>query len=103
MLARRIEEQQIPYVLIDRQFPGLAANFIGVDDIAVGRMATEHLHDQGCAHVAHIRGPEVSAALARCGLSALAIALVESKTPQRPRSLMVEPSLVVRASSQRRA
>jgi len=62
---RRIEEQQVPYVLIDRQFSGLAANFIGVDDEAVGALATEHLLQQGCTNIAHIRGPEVSTALGR--------------------------------------
>ncbi len=40
---RRIEEQRIPYVLIDRQFPGIAANFVGVDDHAIGFLATSHL------------------------------------------------------------
>lgn len=62
---RRIQEQQVPFVLIDRQFPGFAANFIGVDDVAVGRMATSHLLDQGCRRIAHIRGPEVSPAVGR--------------------------------------
>lgn len=62
---RRIEEQKTPYVLIDRQFVGLAANFVGVDDHAVGVLATEHLLDEGCSRVAHIRGPEVSTALGR--------------------------------------
>src|SRR5689334_23514098 len=32
----RIEKQQTPYVLIDRSLPGLSANFVGVDDEAVG-------------------------------------------------------------------
>src|SRR5689334_20262831 len=36
----RIERQKTPYILIDRILPGLTANFIGVDDEAVGRMAT---------------------------------------------------------------
>ncbi len=62
---RRIEEQKLPYVLIDRQFSGLAANFIGVDDEAVGAIATEHLLEQGCKNIAHIRGPEVSTSLGR--------------------------------------
>src|ERR1041384_8509511 len=35
----RIEKQQTPYVLIDRSLPGLAANFVGVDDDAVGMLA----------------------------------------------------------------
>jgi LacI family transcriptional regulator len=62
---RQIEENEIPYVLIDRRFPGLAANFVGVDDEEVGRLATEHLIDVGCRLIAHIRGPEVSTALGR--------------------------------------
>ena len=62
---RQIEEQQIPYVLIDRRFVGLAANFVGVDDEAAGALATAHLIEQGCRRIAHIRGPETSTALGR--------------------------------------
>jgi len=61
----RIEARKIPYILIDRSFPGLAANFVGVDDKAVGLIATHHLIDQGCRKIAHIRGPETSTALGR--------------------------------------
>ena len=63
--SSRIEEQQIPYILLDRQLPGLDANFVGVDDCAVGLLATEHLIQQGCRRIAHIRGPEVSTAAGR--------------------------------------
>jgi LacI family transcriptional regulator len=56
----RIEKQQTPYVLIDRALPGLSANFVGVDDEAVGKIATQHLIDMGCKRLAHIRGPETS-------------------------------------------
>jgi LacI family transcriptional regulator len=45
-----------PYLLIDQQLPGLDANFVGVDDEAIGRLATEHLADQGCQNIAHIQG-----------------------------------------------
>ena len=62
---RRIEERKIPYILIDRWFAGLAANFVGVDDEAVGAIATGHLIDQGCRRIAHIRGPETSTAVGR--------------------------------------
>jgi LacI family transcriptional regulator len=62
---RRIEERNIPYVLIDRYFAGLAANFVGVDDEAVGMLGTRHLIEQGCRRIAHIRGPETSTALGR--------------------------------------
>lgn len=59
-LFLRIEKQKTPYVLIDRGFPGLSANFVGVDDEIVGRLATQHLIDIGCKRIAHIRGPETS-------------------------------------------
>lgn len=62
---RRIEEQQRPYVLVDRRFSGLAANFVGTDDLAIGRMATEHLLQNGCRRVAYVGGEHVSTAINR--------------------------------------
>ncbi|HEX4809791.1 MAG TPA: LacI family DNA-binding transcriptional regulator [Bryobacteraceae bacterium] len=57
---RHIEEQKVPYILIDRKFADLTANFVGVDDEAVGILATEHLIQIGCRNIAHIAGPDVS-------------------------------------------
>ncbi|MGD0500924.1 MAG: LacI family DNA-binding transcriptional regulator [Bryobacteraceae bacterium] len=62
---RRIEERQQPYVLIDRWFEGLPANFVGVDDEELGSLAAEHLISVGCRRIAHIRGPNISPALRR--------------------------------------
>lgn len=62
---RRIEAEKIPYILIDRSFPEFKSNFVGVDDHAVGVLATTHLIEQGCKRIAHIRGPEVSTAMGR--------------------------------------
>ena len=62
---RRIEEQETPFVLIDRSFVGFPANFVGVDDVEIGAIATEHLVDEGCRRIAHIRGPEISTASGR--------------------------------------
>jgi LacI family transcriptional regulator len=62
---RLIEEQKTPYILIDRRFHGVHANFVGVDDEALGALATSHLIEQGCRRVAHIRGSEVSTAVGR--------------------------------------
>lgn len=56
----RLEGHGVPYVLIDREIPGLAANYVGVDDTAVGRLATEHLIAVGSRRIAHIRGRENS-------------------------------------------
>ena len=52
-------------MLIDRNLPGLSANFVGVDDEAVGMLATRHLIDIGCRRIAHIRGPETSPGIRR--------------------------------------
>lgn len=62
---RRIEDQKTPYVLVDRRFAGLAANFIGVDDEEVGALATQHLIEGGYRRVAHVRGPQISPAYGR--------------------------------------
>jgi LacI family transcriptional regulator len=61
----RIEKQKTPYVLIDRSFPGLSPNFVGVDDFAAGMLATQHLVDIGCKRIAHVRGPETSPGIRR--------------------------------------
>lgn len=62
---RSIATQKIPYILLDRNFTGSASNFVGVDDQAVGHLATSHLIEQGCERIAHIQGPEVSTAMGR--------------------------------------
>lgn len=64
-LFQRIEREDTPYILIDRSFEGLSANFVGVDDKAVGVLATQHLIDIGCKRIAHIRGPETSPGMQR--------------------------------------
>jgi LacI family transcriptional regulator len=64
-MFRRIEESKTPYILIDRKFAGLSANFIGMDDVAAGRMATKRLISLGRRRIAHIAGPEVSTAAGR--------------------------------------
>jgi LacI family transcriptional regulator len=62
---QQLKEQGIPFVLIDRFFPGFKANFVGVDDLAVGRIATEHLISMGCKRIAHIRGLEFTTGVRR--------------------------------------
>jgi LacI family transcriptional regulator len=61
----RMDRQEQPYLLIDRELPGLAANFVGIDDEAAGRIATEHLIDQGCRTIAHICGRNNSTGIRR--------------------------------------
>ena len=52
----RIEARGVPYVLVDRRFADSRASYVGADDEAIGRLATEHLIDRGCRRVAHIAG-----------------------------------------------
>src|ERR1700761_2442965 len=47
---------RVPYLLFDRNFSELHANFVGTDDVAVGEMATKHLIDIGRERIAHIGG-----------------------------------------------
>jgi LacI family transcriptional regulator len=61
-LFQRIQRRKVPYVLIDRPIAGLQASFVGVDNRAIGRLATEHLIAQGCCRIAHLRGPEIGIA-----------------------------------------
>jgi LacI family transcriptional regulator len=53
-------DDRTPYVLFDRNFPHLAANFVGSDDVGVGEMATKHLIDLGRKRIAHIGGQNSS-------------------------------------------
>ncbi len=52
-------------VFIDRQLSGPAANYVGTDDIAAGKIATEHLINIGCKRIAHIRGRDNSTGVQR--------------------------------------
>lgn len=54
-----INDQRTPYVLLDRNFPQLEANFVGMDDFRAGEMATEHLIGLGRKRIAHIAGKAI--------------------------------------------
>jgi LacI family transcriptional regulator len=57
---KKIGDAGVPLILLDRNFAGFAANFVGVNDHAIGKLATEHLIAQGCKRIAHIRGPHTN-------------------------------------------
>ncbi|MFZ0901917.1 MAG: LacI family DNA-binding transcriptional regulator [Candidatus Sulfotelmatobacter sp.] len=61
-MFKRVQERNTPYVLIDRPIVGLRACFVGVDNRAIGSLATEHLIERGCCRIGHLRGPEVGIA-----------------------------------------
>jgi LacI family transcriptional regulator len=64
-MFNRLRDRNVPYVLIDRPVAGVKACFVGVDNCAIGRVATEHLIAQGCHRIAHLRGPKVGIAAER--------------------------------------
>ena len=66
-----------PYLLFDRNFPHLAAHFVGADDVHVGEMATRHLIDIGRRRIAHIGGKNTSPSFDR--LRGYRNALAESR------------------------
>jgi LacI family transcriptional regulator len=68
-----------PYLLFDRNFPQLAANFVGTDDVEVGEMATRHLIETGRKRIAHIAGTNTSPSIDR--LRGYRNALKGSKLP----------------------
>jgi LacI family transcriptional regulator len=57
--------RKVPLVLIDREPAGLEAAYVGVNDEEIGAMATEHLYEQGCRRIAHIRGADTPNSLGR--------------------------------------
>ena len=54
-----------PILLIDRNIPRLAADFVGSNDVLVGEMATRHLIGLGRRKIAHIGGHGTSPAMDR--------------------------------------
>ena len=64
-LFEGIRKRKVPLVLIDRPIAGVQASFVGVDNEAIGKLATNHLIAQGCRHIAHLRGPSIGIAAAR--------------------------------------
>jgi LacI family transcriptional regulator len=62
---RRIETRNVPYILVDRNFSDLRANYVGADNDEIGALATQHLIECGCHHIAHICGPMISTGTGR--------------------------------------
>ena len=83
---RAIEAQRRKYLLIDRRFEGLSANFVGTDDFLVGKLATEHLIDTGRCRIAHIGGTDVSTAVDR--VRGYRHALIQHGLPESPEYLV---------------
>jgi len=86
-LFKALDRSGIPYILIDRMIPGVAADYVGVKDDDLGALATEHLIAQGCRKIAHIRGPAVSTGRGR--LQGYRRALTRAGMKIRPEYIVV--------------
>jgi LacI family transcriptional regulator len=64
-LFEQLQSRKLPFVLIDRPIDGVRASFVGVDNHAIGRLATAHLIERGCRRIAHLRGPKIGLASKR--------------------------------------
>ena len=79
-------DDRTPYLLFDRNFPHLAAHFVGSDDVQVGEMATRHLIEIGRKRIAHIGGKNTSPSFDR--LRGYRNALAESRL-QAPENYII--------------
>jgi LacI family transcriptional regulator, galactose operon repressor len=62
---RDLEQQGVPFVLIDRFFSNYDCAHVVVDDRRVAELAIEHLIELGHREIGHIAGPPVSSSLLR--------------------------------------
>ncbi|QHS53219.1 LacI family DNA-binding transcriptional regulator [Edaphobacter sp. 12200R-103] len=72
-------DERTPYLLFDRNFPHLAAHFVGSNDVMVGEMATNHLVSLGRKRIAHIAGRNTSPSFDR--LRGFRDAMAENRLP----------------------
>src|SRR6185312_9221940 len=64
-LFLELEEREVPFVLVDRFFPGYDFPSVRLDDAAAGYEATMFLLKLGHRRIAHIAGPSLSPASLR--------------------------------------
>jgi LacI family transcriptional regulator len=64
-LFKLLESRKIPYVLIDRMPAGFKGHYVGVQDEEIAELATNHLFEQGCRRIAHLKGPANPTGLGR--------------------------------------
>jgi LacI family transcriptional regulator len=75
-------DERTPYLLFDRNFPHLAAHFVGTDDVQVGEMASRHLIEIGRKNIAHIGGKNTSPSFDRLRGYRNALAAASLATPE---------------------
>lgn len=74
-LAKKFfRSEQTPLLFVDRNFPALAKDFVGSNDILVGEVATRHLVEIGRRRIAHIGTQDISTSVDRLRGYRLALA-----------------------------
>src|SRR5579872_7014990 len=81
-IFERIEARGVPYLLVDRNFAGRNASYVGADDEAIGRLATEHLIARGCRQIAHIASPQTTPGVGRLNGYRQALAAADIAAPE---------------------
>ncbi len=59
-LFQGLQDEGVPFVLLDRTFDGFSAPSVSADDFSVGRLAAQHLISLGHRKIAHIKGDPLS-------------------------------------------
>lgn len=57
-MFERLKHRSIPFLTVGRRVEGLKSCFVGVDNVAAGKIVTQHLIDRGRRRIAHLSGPE---------------------------------------------
>lgn len=55
-LIEKIKNLGIPVVLVNRNFPEFTCDYIGIDDVKAGQLATQHLVEKGHHKIAYLGG-----------------------------------------------
>ena len=82
---------KIPHVLLDRNLRDINPHFVGTDDVAAGRIATEHLIQLGRRNIAHVGGELVSTSIGR--LKGYKEALKANRIPFRKELVIIRSRL----------
>lgn len=88
---KSLVNSKIPYILLDRVLPKLNAPFVGTNDQAAGRLATEHLIRLGRKHIAHIGGEVISTSVGR--LNGYKEALAANRIPFKKELVVIRSRL----------
>lgn len=57
MHLEEVQRKGVPLIFIDREYRGVKASSITIDDYHGAFIATEHLIHMGCRRIAHLKGP----------------------------------------------